>query len=84
MAESTECYSPTKMVITMDLETGKIEKVTDERGNPATEPKTRSDAQEELWGKSPQHVAVILYTHSSPRCGWVVVDGWPQWVCRPQ
>jgi hypothetical protein len=86
----------TRMVITMNLGTGKIDKVVGmddadidraiaaksvDAKNLDKYKTTLNDAYNEFWEKDPRFVGSLFWTHSSPGCGWVLQDGWYQWIC---
>lgn len=70
----------TQLVIRMDLESGKIIKITDEHGKEAGKLDCTA-AYERLWSKDPKFVASLFWTHSSPGCGWCLQDGFYNWIC---
>jgi hypothetical protein len=63
-----------KMVITIDVETGKVEKITDEKGERA---KTAKKGALKLGDRTitsvPDHTLIL--THSSPGCAWYFIGG---------
>lgn len=85
----------TRMVITVHLDTGEIDKVVGMNdadidkaiaansvpSNKLDKDKTLYDTHQQLWCKNPKFVGSIFWTHSSPGCGWVLQDGWYQYIC---
>jgi hypothetical protein len=86
----------TRLVITVNLGTGKIDKVVgmdDADIDKAIAEKsavaenldryktTLDVAYNKFWEKEPRFVGSIFWTRSSPGCGWVLQDGWYQWIC---
>ena len=83
------------MVVTMDVDSGKITRVVgvetqnianittalDNYGFPAEEVKNYLEIEKEL-SKPTDRCAFMLHTHSSPGCSWVFQDGWWRRVCN--
>lgn len=69
-----------KMVITIDVETGKVEKVTDEKGVPA---KSKKMEEVKLDGMpiAKIHDHTIIHTHSSPGCCYYYINGKWYYIC---
>jgi len=69
-----------KMVITIDAETGKVDKVTDENGVPAT---SGNINEVKLGDRNlslvPDHT--FIHTHSSPGCCWYFIGGTWYYIC---
>jgi hypothetical protein len=92
MAEPTKI---TRMVITVHLDTGEIDKVVGMNdadinnaiaansvpSNKLDKDTTLYETYQQLWRKNPKFVGSIFWTHSSPGCGWVLQDGWYQYIC---
>jgi hypothetical protein len=67
-----------KMVITIDIDTGDVDSVTDEKGDEAESSKTI-----ELNGHQTIEVPkyTFIRTHSSPGCGWYWTGSRWYWIC---
>lgn len=83
-----------RMVISVDLSCGKITKVVGAAStyiDPILNNKDRvvvnkpmdcNATYDRVWKNDTlKFVGSIFWTHSSPGCGWVLQDGWYQWVC---
>jgi 1,4-dihydroxy-2-naphthoyl-CoA synthase len=69
-----------KMKIKIKTDTGKLDKLTDENNNTATE--MTPEEIEQMYQDGPQHVGTILFTHSSPGCVVYCSGGRCYRVCR--
>lgn len=69
-----------KMVITIDIDSGKIDSVTDEDGKPA---QSSADMPDRLKNSTLTDAssATVIGSHSSPGCRWVFYDGNWYWIC---
>jgi hypothetical protein len=83
------------MVVAIDVTSGKITKTVgveqnnlaqmnaalENFGFPAYEEKNYVEIEKEL-SKPTDNPILILHTHSSPGCSWVLQDGWWRKVCN--
>jgi hypothetical protein len=70
------------MKIKLDTATGKMVKLVDENGNPAT-PVSQADMDQLYQSQSGfKYVGVILHAESSPGCLYFIVGGRAFKVCR--
>ena len=69
-----------KMKIKIKTDTGKVDKITDENNNPATE--MTPEQIEQMYQGGPQHLATVLFMHSSPGCVVYCSGGKCYRVCR--
>jgi hypothetical protein len=69
-----------KMVITIDVDTGRVDSVTDEKGADA---KSSNNMPEEMKNAKTTDIvsATVIGTHSSPGCRWIFYNGKWYWVC---
>jgi hypothetical protein len=69
-----------KMKIKIKTDTGKLDKITDENNNAATEMTPAEITQ--MYQGGPQHIGTVLFTHSSPGCVVFCSGGRCYRVCR--
>jgi len=69
-----------KMKIKIKTNTGKLDKITDENNNAATEMTPEEITQ--MYQGGPQHIGTILFTHSSPGCVVYCSGGRCYKICR--
>ena len=67
--------------IKIDTDTGQVVEKVDGNNNPATE-LTPPEIQQLYQSLAPQHVGILLFTHSSPGCVYIVIGGRVFRVCR--
>lgn len=69
-----------KIVLTIDVETGQFDSVTDENGNPAQASNTMPEKMKDATTTDIANVTLVG-THSSPGCRWVFHNGVWYWIC---
>ena len=65
-------YKPPRVVEILDSDFDKF--VADIK---AKGPRKANSPHEPYDNGSPNNVTQVLYTHSSPGCVWVIINGWP-------
>jgi hypothetical protein len=78
----TKAHSGSKYFkIKIDTDTGQVVEKVDGNNNPAKE-LTPQEIQNLYQNLAPQHIGILLFTHSSPGCVYFVVGGRAFRVCR--